>query len=278
MKLTYLCFNIFGAFLQELVFSETSGQMNDLNIAESNIKSRQRRNSESSSYFYYQEPQYPRDCKEVYEQCDDQTESGIFMIQPDGAPEPFNVHCNNSIDGGGWTVFQRRIDGAVDFYRRWDDYKDGFGFLQREFWLGNDKLSYLTNQGDYELRIDLVSRNGNSYFAKYDLFRISDDISKYRMTDLGSYLPESTANADRMAYHRNMSFSTWDRDNDKHSSYNCASYDHGGWWFNACYYSNLNGLYFDSHDSHKTIYWYSLPGGNYNIKYTEMKLRPVSAR
>ncbi|PIK51908.1 fibrinogen-like protein A [Apostichopus japonicus] len=83
-------------------------------------------------------------------------------------------------------VFQRRIDGAVDFYRRWDDYKDGFGFLQREFWLGNDKLSYLTNQGDYELRIDLVSRNGNSYFAKYDLFRISDDISKYRMTDLGS--------------------------------------------------------------------------------------------
>ncbi|PIK47762.1 putative fibrinogen-like protein A-like [Apostichopus japonicus] len=175
-------------------------------------RNRQRRETESSSYFYYQEPQYLRDCKEVYEQCDDQTESGVFMIQPDGAPEPFNVHCNNSIDGGGWTigisnpdvclccptlmlaaVLKSPIDGAVDFYRRWNDYKDGFGFLKREFWLGNDKLSYLTNQGDYELRIDLVSRNGNSYFAKYDLFRISDEISKYRMTDLGSYLPESTA-------------------------------------------------------------------------------------
>ncbi|PIK51901.1 fibrinogen-like protein A [Apostichopus japonicus] len=249
---------------------------NDLGPSEKISRNRQRRETESSSYFYYQEHQYPRDCKEVYEQCDDQSESGVFMIQPDGAPEPFNVHCNNSIDGGGWTVFQRRIDGAVDFYRRWDDYKNGFGFLQREFWLGNDKLSYITNQGDYELRIDLVSRNGNSYFAKYDLFRISDEISKYRMTDLGSYLPESTANhANLGTYNRNMSFSTWDRDNDKHSSYNCASYYHGGWWFNNCYeYSHIKGLYFDRQDSYKTIQWYQLPGGRYNVKYTEMKLRP----
>ncbi|CAF3601716.1 unnamed protein product, partial [Rotaria sp. Silwood2] len=48
-----------------------------------------------------------------------------------------------------WTVIQHRINGTIDFYHGWNDYKNGFGDLRTEFWLGNEKIHLLTNQGKY---------------------------------------------------------------------------------------------------------------------------------
>lgn len=238
--------------------------------------SRTKRSMQGSNNVFFLNPQYPRDCKEVYDQCEEHSADGIYLIKPEGSPEPFEVCCNNSIDGGGWTVLQRRVDGSVDFYRKWTEYKEGFGFLRNEFWLGNDKISYLTNQKDYELRIDLNNVNGEPYFAKYDLFRISDEFSKYRLVGLGEYNQSSTAGSDAMVDNRNQSFTTYDVDNDGNSHHNTAMYDHGAWWF-ARYggFCRLNGLYNAGSTDHKSIYWDSLPGGEWHIKYTEMKVRPV---
>lgn len=41
---------------------------------------------------------------------------------------------------------------------------------------------------------------------------------------------------------RNMPFSTIDRDNDGYSG-SCADQMRGGWWYNSCSTSNLNGEY-----------------------------------
>ncbi|KAJ8033066.1 Angiopoietin-related protein 7 [Holothuria leucospilota] len=136
---------------------------------------------EDSSYFFYQQPEYPRDCKEARDQCSSDNLSGVYTIKPDGYAQPFEVYCNNDIASGGWTVIQRRTDGSVTFKRDWEYYKRGFGFLSNEFWIGNEKLSYLTNQAVYELRIDIVLSNGSSFNVKYNTFRISDEWSDYSL-------------------------------------------------------------------------------------------------
>ena len=89
-------------------------------------------------------------------------------------------------DGGGWTVFQRRLDGSVDFYRAWESYKNGFGDLNSEFWLGNDNLHRLTASGDVMLRVDLEDFDGNITYAKYTTFQVADEADKYRIT-IGGY-------------------------------------------------------------------------------------------
>ncbi|PIK44917.1 putative ficolin-2 [Apostichopus japonicus] len=169
---------------------------------------------------------------------------GYFMKGSDCVPQE-QCGCYESEGQTVIPVFQRRVDGTEDFYLGWDSYKEGFGELDHEFWLGNDKLSNLTNQKRYEIRIDLVNRDGSPYYAKFDNFRINDESDKYRLSQLGTYsgTADSRSNPDGygLRVYLNQQFTTKDSDNDVYSS-NCAVYYHGAWWYKSCSYS-LNGNY-----------------------------------
>jgi len=104
----------------------------------------------------------------------------VYTINPDGG-KPIKVLCDMTTDGGGWTVFQRRLDGSVNFYVGWASYKNGFGNLNSEFWLGNDNLHRLTDTGDVMLRVDLEDFDGNFTYAEYSTFKVADEGDKYRL-------------------------------------------------------------------------------------------------
>lgn len=80
--------------------------------------------------------------------------------------------CLLFASGGGWTVIQRRVDGSVSFDRSWRDYRDGFGDLHSEFWLGNEHIHDLSTQGDYSLRIHLEDWSNKHKHAVYQSFRL----------------------------------------------------------------------------------------------------------
>ena len=68
-------------------------------------------------------------------------------------------------DGGGWTVFQRRVDATSEFYLGWTDFVAGFGELSHNLWLGLCNLNVLT-QIDTELRVDMQTATGTKNKGK----------------------------------------------------------------------------------------------------------------
>ena len=184
------------------------------------------------------------------------------------------VYCDMETDGGGWTVFQRRKDRSVDFNREWNDYERGFGNLSSDYWLGLSSLHQLLQlNGANELRIDLKDYSGNSAYAKFSSFNVGDSNSKYTLTFSGysgTAGDAMTASGTSYGNMNGMKFSTKDQDNDKWSSGRCAAWN-GGWWFNSCHRTFLNGLYMSGIGQNR-IAWYTWKGWS-SLAFSEMKFR-----
>lgn len=82
-----------------------------------------------------------------------------------------------------------------------------------------------------------------------------------------------------LSYHHKTLFSTYDSDNDVSPTRNCALIHNGGWWFKNCLRSNLNGVYFPEGFNvsyAEGIEWSRFRGLKYSLKFTEMKIRPIT--
>ena len=200
--------------------------------------------------------------------------SDIYTIFPAGFSDGLTVYCDMDTDGVGWIVIQRRQDGSVDFYRNWTDYQVGFGNLSGEFWLGNDNLRTLTESNDitWKLHICLEDWDNNKMCAVYEDFGISGELYTLQ---LSSYNANDSTLVDSMLFHNNHPFTTKDQDHDNYET-NCAIMYEGAWWYDGCYYANLNGKYYHYPD-YNTEYGQGIQWREislfYSYKTCDMKIR-----
>ncbi|KAM8976217.1 fibrinogen-like protein 1 [Pelodytes ibericus] len=227
---------------------------------------------------------YHEDCSSLFESG--VKESGFFRVKPNPKNEAFLVYCDMS-DGGGWTVIQRRRNGKVNFNRKWDEYKEGFGLFKGrndEYWLGNNHIYDLLNNREMSLQIDLVDWERHRRYAIYENFKMENEEDNYRLWvgyysgNAGDGLSGGSNFGDQWsASLKGMSFSTPDKDNDRFNNGNCATENKCGWWFNRCHIANLNGVYYKkgnySGEYDNGIVWSTWRGLWYSLKHASMKIR-----
>ena len=162
-------------------------------------------------------------------------------------------------DGGGWIVIQRnKQDSLVDFNKNWTDYEIGFGDLNTEFWYGLKTIHFLTDNGQWEMRVDYQENDKRWSYLHYNQFSVGSASEEYPLT-VGGFTGAGTDWFNYQSHPQNgMKFSTPDNDNDKNGG-NCAAHYKSGWWYNNCYYININRQ--------------PSSVSNY-ILFSEMKIRP----
>lgn len=181
-----------------------------------------------------------------------------LVLQPN---QPDLVYCDHDEFGEGWIVFQHRYNGEVDFFRGWADYREGFGNLDGEFWLGLEQLHKFTSGGNYQLLVEMEDHAGIYTYAKYDEFIVWSEQMKYQL-HIKSY---SGTAGDQMQFCNTAGFFTKDDPSSNYRGYDPVK-RHGAWWSNKNYgYDsqsiNLNGSYRGL--SEKSMCWESYGAPNY---------------
>ncbi|XP_051943647.1 angiopoietin-related protein 3-like [Hippocampus zosterae] len=214
----------------------------------------------------------PSDCSEVFNRGE--KISRVYAIRPNGS-EPFKVFCDMTADHGA-TVIQRRRDGSVNFDQSWEKYENGFGDFHGEFWLGLSKIHSLVAQGNSVLHIHLEDWKHNKRFIEYtcDLDGPESNYTLHLKLLSGDL-------SDPMKNHTGMMFSTKDRDNNKHRHSNCDHNYTGGWWFNSCGDTNLNGRYFRMRhkgrsDRRRGIHLKPGRKASYSLRFTQISVFPFN--
>ncbi|KAG7496972.1 fibrinogen beta chain [Solea senegalensis] len=247
-----------------------------------------------------------KECEDIYRRGG--RESQMYLIKPDAFYPPYKVFCDQTTQNGGWVLIQNRLDGSVDFGRRWDEYRRGFGNIAfdagkghcqtpGEYWLGNERISQLTKMGPTEVLIEMQDWTGSKVYAQYRQFTIQSEASNYVLAVDGYSGNAGNCFLDgalqlfgenrTMTIHNGMMFSTYDRDNDNwlpgDPSKQCSREDGGGWWYNRCHSANPNGRYYigggytklmAKHGTDDGMVWMNWKGSWYSLKAISMKIRP----
>lgn len=177
--------------------------------------------------------QFANSCESIVSITKGRLPSGWYKILPSwNSNLTTPVYCDLETAGGGWTVFQRRVDASNDFSRNWEGYKNGFGVDDRNFWLGNELVHKMTSEsGVYTLQLTVALRTNVSVkcVVEFQDFKVRGENEFYKldlkngevkkgnclasMASIQRKLQHATtiAFSDSFNFHRGTPFSTADK-------------------------------------------------------------------
>ena len=237
----------------------------------------------------------PKDCYDLKCYRVSNAKDGPHSIYP-SRPElkSLAVSCDQETDGGGWIMYQRRVDGSVNFTRNWEEYKYGFGDHgdnTTELWLGNEhvyQLVHINGSTVWELRIEADAFDGTSCWLVASGFRMNRENNDRRYALDWDNVTESAARlANDWNSHKLKPFVTFDEYGRYYDSWStlwysraltCITRYKGGWWFariNHCNDIFLNGQYENEtgRGDSRSIYVYSFKR-NFALERSRMMFRP----
>lgn len=256
---------------QQKIFSNHEKIMNS--IYELNPRKHPADNSRLLKYQAFgdhRNQQFPKSLPDTVSSCRNEAskKSGRYWMKMVGS-DPLQVYCEQTFYGGGWIVIQNRFNGSINFNRTWTEYKDGFGNLDGEFWLGLENIHKITTTAVYELLIHLEDFDGTAKYARYKRFSVGSESLQYQIMALESHFGNLE---DSLKRHKGKKFSTPEVDNDNDSGKNCANVYSSGWWFDNCFDSNLNGVYMDV-GNYFSMGWQKFSGSFKGLRISKMMIR-----
>jgi ficolin len=179
-------------------------------------------------------------------------------------------------------VVQQNFNGRPFFDRSWAEFKAGFGDVGGDYWIGNERLHEITEDGRYKIHFDLLSAGDKQwYWAEYSTFVVGAESTNYTLridgysgtsgnaagvyTYAGEFNPNMVLNG--------TAFTTRDRDNDQDPDHNCANWSGiiGGFWYNHCGYVLINS----ADESLYGFSWIWITGQLHNIMASRAYLLPL---
>ena len=159
--------------------------------------------------------------------------SNIYSIKL-GTYSTTQAWCDMTTDGGGWMIILRRADGIESFDKLYDEYEEGFGNLEHDFFYGLKVIRDLTSTETYEMRIDLFDQSNDtesSAHAVYKNFCIGCNNSEGYKLYLDGFTSETLL--DNLMVFNEQPFIARKRNQDYKQLSSCLTYgqSRGGWWY-----------------------------------------------